>query len=113
MSNQFAQDLRLARRKAGLTQDDVALLVGTQQSAIGAMEKGTQMPSVDQVCLFSLIFGRSFESLFAQSLERGRSVLRENMPCLPAKRQHSAETFNRGLTLKRLELRLSEKSPSV
>ena len=113
MSNQFAYDLRLARRKAGLTQEDVALLVGTQQSTIGALEKAKQRPTVDQVCRFSIVFGRSFESLFAESLEEGRTAIRQNLPSLPAMRRRTAETFNRESSLKRLEKRLSEEFPSV
>lgn len=113
MSTQFALDLRLARRKSGLTQSDVALLIGTQQSTIGALEKGDQRPTVEQVCMLSLVFGRSFESLFADVLEEGRTRLRANLPELPASRQRTAETFNREASLKRLERQLASEAHDV
>jgi DNA-binding XRE family transcriptional regulator len=108
MSTQFAIDLRLARRKSGLTQGDVAQLIGTQQSTIGALEKGKRRPTVEQVCMLSLVFGRSFESLFADNLEAGRARLRANLPALPATRVLTAETFNRKASLERLQRRLAD-----
>ena len=113
MSTQFALDLRLARRKSGLTQMDVALLVGTQQSSIAALEKGQQRPTIEQICMLSLIFSRSFESLFADVLEEGRAQLRANIPALPAKRLLTAETFNREATLKRLERQLAGNAEDI
>jgi DNA-binding XRE family transcriptional regulator len=96
-----------------LTQEDVAILVGTHQSTIGALETGKQHPTVDQVCMFSLVFGRSFESLFAESLETGRAAILQNLPVLPAKRKRTAETFNRDSSLKRLAKRLSEEGARI
>ncbi|MDG2001772.1 MAG: helix-turn-helix transcriptional regulator [Novosphingobium sp.] len=113
MSTQFALDLRLARRKSGLTQSDVALLIGTQQSAIVELEKGRQRPTVEQVCMLSLVFSRSFESLFADGLEEGRVRLRANMPALPANRTLTAETFNREASLKRLERQLAGNGANI
>ena len=60
--------------------------------------------------MLSLVFGRSFESLFADVLEEGRARLRENLPALPASRPLTAETFNREASLKRLERQLASEA---
>jgi transcriptional regulator with XRE-family HTH domain len=42
-----ARSLREARRRAGLTQAELALRAGTSQAAISAYESGRKAPSVD------------------------------------------------------------------
>jgi len=108
MSTQFALDLRLARRKSGLTQCDVSHLTGIEQPTIAKMEKGKRVPSIAQVCVLSMVFGRSFESLFADKLRDARTQLLANLPSLPAIGKVTAATFNRESTLKRLERRLAD-----
>jgi transcriptional regulator with XRE-family HTH domain len=110
MSTQFALDLRLARRKSGLTQCDVAHLTGSDQATIAKLENGKRMPSVPQVCLFSLIFGKSFESLFAEQLNEAGQQLQANLPGLPANGPVTPATFNRESSLKRLERRLADQA---
>lgn len=110
MSTQFALDLRLARRKSGLTQCDVAQLTGVNQAAVAKLEKGKRMPTISQVCMFSLIFGKSFESLFAEQLEEAGRQLRANLPGLPAFGPVTPATFNRQSSLQRLERRLADQS---
>lgn len=111
MSKQFAQDLRLARRKAGLTQADLAHLLGITEKEVGKLELGRKLPSVPQLCELSLVYGRSFESLYGELMEHGRQKLRRNLPYLPARTRHTG-TFNRDGTLHRIEQRISGSIPS-
>jgi len=67
------------------------------------LENGKWLPTIEQICLFSLIFGRSFESLFAELLEEGRARLRLNLPSLPASTDGLAMTSNREASLQKLE----------
>jgi len=103
MSTQFGLDLRLARRKSGFTQSDVAQLIDSHQSTIAALENGKWLPTIEQICLFSLIFGRSFESLFAEVLEEGRVRLHRNLPRLAATQDGQAMASNRNASLQKLE----------
>lgn len=74
MSKQFGFDLRLARRESGFTQCDVAHLIESHQSNIVALEKGEHLPTLEQICALSLVFGRSFEGLFAESSKTYENV---------------------------------------
>lgn len=112
MSRQFAQDLRLARRKAGLTSEDVAHLLGTGRKEITALELGRKLPSLPQICELSLIYGRSFESLFSELMESGKMKLQIQLPSLPAERRNRVATFNRDATLKRIKARVTGMTPS-
>ena len=42
--------IRMARRKAGLSQTELAALAGTSQAAVSTYESGKRSPSVDTLC---------------------------------------------------------------
>ncbi len=106
MSTEFALDLRLARRKAGLTQRDAALLLGVHQSRVSALERGRALPTLQQICSLSLIFGRSFEALFAQIMATTKQGISRRIKNLPGTVRSCMGTFNREATLQKLERRL-------
>lgn len=100
MSTQFALDLRLARRKAGYTQGDVAHLLSSHQSLVSELEKGQRRPSLEQIIELSLIYGRSFESFFGTLLDERQQALQKRLKRLPEKKKQTANTFNRASSLK-------------
>ncbi|WP_371229916.1 helix-turn-helix transcriptional regulator [Roseovarius sp. 2305UL8-3] len=106
MSTQFAQDLRLARRKAGLTQGDLAHLLDSHQSFVSDLENGKQRPSLEQIIELSLIYGRSFESFFATVMTERRTHLKKRCKTLPDPGKQTAHTFNRDGSLAKLQRRL-------
>lgn len=114
MSTQFALDLRLARRKAGYTQADVAHLLSGHQSLVSDLELGRARPNLQQIIELSLVYGRSFESFFGALLAERQQALLKRLNRLPALKKPTADTFNRdrSLTLmrKRLESQLDHGS---
>lgn len=111
MSSDFALDLRVARRQAGYTQHDVALLLGAHQSHVSDLEQGRTLPSLFEIVSLSLIFGRSFESLFADLLLSAKTEIGGKITALPAMVRSYVGTFNRDASLKKLERRLAAKQP--
>ena len=108
MSTQFALDLRLARRKAGYTQEDVAHLLSTHQSVVSDLEHGKTQPSVDQIVELSLIYGRSFESFFGAVMEKRQEHLNRQLGRMPELAKPTAHTFNRASSLAKLKRRLAD-----
>lgn len=108
MSTQFAQDLRLARRKAGFTQQDIAQLLAAHQSIVSGLETGKIGPNLEQIITLSLIYGRSFEAFFAEVMEQCRQELITRTDALPKSVKQSAETFNRPASLERLQRRVAQ-----
>lgn len=106
MRTQFAHDLRLARRKAGYTQADVAHLLAASQSLVSDLEQGNWRPTLDQIIDLSLIYGRSFETFFGDLLTRRQKVLRRRLKRLSKTAQNSVHTFNRDRSLTQLRKRL-------
>lgn len=108
MTTQFAYDLRLARRKSGYTQGDVAHLLATQQSAVSDLEQGKIKPTLEQIIELSLIYGRSFESFFEELMTESQRLVTERLACLPDIGKQTAHTFNRTGSLERLTQRLAK-----
>lgn len=111
MSTEFAHDLRLARLKAGYTQRDIAHFLDAHQSTVSDLEHGKVLPSLQQIVRLSLIYGRSFESLFAEIMSEARRALKARLKTLPEKVRSCAGTFNRPGSLSRLKHRLSAEDP--
>lgn len=108
MSSEFALDLRLARRKAGLTQGDIAHLLARHQSFVSELEHGRRLPTIHEIVSLSLIYGRSFESLFATVMQEAKAGLRRQLRTLPDHVRQYAGTFNRAGSLERMRRRFQD-----
>ena len=102
MSTEFALDLRLARRKAGFTQRDCAHLLAITPAKLSDLESGKRLPSLTQICTLSLIYGRSFDSVFGAVLGTARANLRVRILSMPKNTRDFAGTRNREHSIERL-----------
>lgn len=108
MSSQFALDLRLARKKAGYTQDDLAHFLDSHQTVVSQLEHDKRRPSLEEIIDLSLIYGRSFEAFFAEVMAERKKRLSVRLASLPAPGRKTMSTFNRPGSLARLKRRLAE-----
>lgn len=106
MLTDFALDLRLARRKSGLSQQEVAHLLASDQSTLSVLENGTKPPSVRQIVQLSLIYGRTFNSLFDEQMREVKTEMLERLESLPKKKRSHIAMFNRTRSLRKLRERL-------
>ena len=106
MRSSFALDLKTARRRSGLSQSDCGHLLGVDQRRISQLEAGKVLPSVPEICSLSLIYGRSFESLFGSVFIDRRDALQTRLATLPDRGKGWLAKFNRRNTLKRIAARL-------
>ena len=102
MSTEFALNLRLARRKSGFTQRDTAHLMALNRSKLSLLETGKRMPSLTHICTLSLIYGRSFESLFGTIMSEARASLRKRILAMPKTSRKYAGSQNRDHSIERL-----------
>ncbi|MEO1747398.1 MAG: helix-turn-helix transcriptional regulator [Pseudomonadota bacterium] len=107
MNDDFSLDLKVARKKAGFTQRDIAHLLNTNHSKVSKLENGQAVPSIREICGFSLIYGRSFESLFGVVIEDMHRLLQEQIPALPACHKNWLGQFNRSHSIDQLAARLN------
>ncbi len=107
MLTDFAMDLRLARRKSGLYQQDVAHLLAIDQSTYSDLERGVSSPTLNQITQLSLNYGRSFHSLFEEIASNSKPDLLARMDTLPERKRPYVAAFHRNRTLKRMRARLT------
>lgn len=107
MLTDFALDLRLARRRSGLSQHEVAHLLALDQSTLSDLERGETSPTVRQITQLALIYGRSFHSLFAELARAVKPELASRLDTLPPRKRPPAAMLNRLITLKRMRARLT------
>lgn len=108
MRNDFALDLKSARKKSGLTQEDCAYLMDCHPTKLTRLENGKSLPELKDICMLSLIFGRTFESLFAYVLQTCRGELSSRLERLPDCPLRWAGRRNRQACLNRLAADLAE-----
>ena len=102
MINEFTLDLKVARKRSGLTQIDCAHLLNIHPSLVSQTENGKRLPTVREICTLSLIYGRSFESLFAGIFADARDDIQERLASIPDAPKHWLGRHNRQHTLDRL-----------
>ena len=113
MSTEFALDLRLARRKSGFTQADTAHLLALNRSKLSLLETGQRLPSLVQICTLSLIYGRSFESLFGAIMAEAKASLRRRILTMPKNTRKYAGSLNRNHSIERLARSLAAEPEDV
>ena len=75
------------------------------------METGKCLPSVPEICTLSLIYGRSFESLFGPVFLEARTDLKARLAALPNRSQGWLGQFNRQNTINKIAKRLEDNHP--
>jgi len=107
MFEDFVFDLKVARKKSGLSQIDCGHLINVSSHVISQLEKGKRPPTIQEICALSLIYGRTFESLFSEVFVQVRAHLAKALETLPEPKQKDRpETVNRTNTLNGLASRL-------
>ena len=99
MQNEFTLDLKVTRRKSGLTQGDCAHLLAIHPSKISLLESGKALPSIRDIAALTVIYGRSFESLFHSIVQEVQHNLKERLRTMPEAPKHWLLRFNRQHTL--------------
>ncbi|KWV93883.1 helix-turn-helix transcriptional regulator [Erythrobacter sp. AP23] len=107
MFTQFAHDLCAARRKAGLSQQDLCILLELGSKDVAALETGAMPPTIEQMCRLSIIYNRSFTQVYQGIMQSAREALFRNLPDLPETAENAGSNLNRDSTLKRLDRELT------
>jgi transcriptional regulator with XRE-family HTH domain len=97
--------LRYARRRAGLTQRDLARATGVPQPAIARIESGVVTPSVDTLERLLAGAGATIEVAPRPGIGVDRTLIREALGRTPEERVLAAGQAGRSLAAWRLEAR--------
>jgi transcriptional regulator with XRE-family HTH domain len=92
-----ARLLRIARRRAGLSQRDLAQLTGVAQPAIARIERGVVSPTVDTLDRLLAGAGATLEASPRLGIGVDRSLIAEMLRRTPEERLLAAATAARGV----------------
>lgn len=111
MRKEIRVDLKVGRKQSGLSNEDVAHLLGVDRSRISKLENGHATPRPEEICALCLIYGRAVDSLFLLTTHSLIAELRQRLTIMPEEpnaweRKHDARLD----TLNGLQQRLSELS---
>lgn len=88
--------LRAARRRAGLSQRELARRAGVPQSAVARIENGTVVPRVDTLDRLLAICGEGLEAVARKGIGIDRSLIRERLKRTPRQRLEEAAQASEG-----------------
>ena len=83
MKKEVMLDLRRRRREAGLSNKDVAHLLGVRPMRVSDIERGKIAPTAAETCRFCLIYGLELRELLPLTTKRVRTELRRLMKTIP------------------------------
>jgi transcriptional regulator with XRE-family HTH domain len=101
-----ARMLRTARRRAGLTQRDLAEASGIPQSSIARIERGATVPRIDTFQRLLQATGQQLSSEPRLGSGVDRSTIRAMLHLTPEQRGHAAAVAGRNLIALRREARV-------
>lgn len=106
MVHEFALDLRLARRRSGLSQADCAHLLGVDASRVSKLESGKSMPSIIEHYILCAVFDHTTGSAYESAIASLRGALEERLASMPACPRSWRDKKQRSTTLRGLGERL-------
>ena len=112
MNDDFPGDLRLARRQSGLSQSDCGHLIDASTDQVGKIERGIRLPTLREILAFSVLYGRSFESLYGPLVRDIRRQIMARLETLPEGSRNHPDALRRGRMLEQLSHRLLTENQS-
>ena len=113
MNNEHALDLKVSRRKSGFRQKDSAHLLAIHPSKVSLIESGRAMPSVRDIATLTVLYGKSFESLFQGIVREVRQSLKDRLPTMPEVPKRWLSKLNRQHSLEVIAERLQDITDTI
>ena len=102
-------DLRLTRVRSGLSNRDLAHLLGCNKERVSKLEHGKARTAISEVIALSLIYGQSIDGMFRQTAKAIVGKLKDQLATMPSQPANwSKHAQNRLDTLNGLAFRLQE-----
>jgi len=111
MSYDFALDLRVARRKAALTQADLAHILGVTYTRISRLESGKTPPTAVELSILCLAFDGDIARLYDKIIKAEATALGTRLGSMPTCPKSWPNWRNRVHTLNAIAERLSTFAP--
>jgi len=107
MGYKFGLDLRVARKRSSLTQEDCSHILGVDETRISKLEAGTLTPTVEELSILCLAYGRSIGALAQDVVISHLEDLQKRLSTMPECPTNWPGRENRQRTLNVLADRLA------
>ncbi|WP_457936066.1 helix-turn-helix transcriptional regulator [Mesorhizobium sp. 10J20-29] len=111
MTYNFGLDLRVARRKAALTQQDCAHLLGVTYTRISKLESGQVLPTVTELSILCVVFDTEVTRLNLGIVAAEAKALDQRLASMPDCPKNWPSRRNRLNTLNALAEKLTALTP--
>jgi transcriptional regulator with XRE-family HTH domain len=102
MAKHLDNYLRTYRKRAGLSQDELAFLLGCQYGTkVSRYERNSRQPSLETALAYEVVLGAPVRELFAGIIEKVEVITRRRAQVLARKLSAATQT---PLTVRKLEL---------
>ena len=112
METNYALELKVARRRSGLSQKDVAHLLGISRVRVSKLECNLAVPTPDELTTFSLIYSPSFLTIGGAVMPVLFRTLRDRLDTFPNRDSYAGGTTPKSKTLNTLSKRLTVPRPT-
>ena len=102
MKNRLAVDLKVFRRRSGLSQAEVAHLLDIHRSHLSKFERGTRQPSMEHVTILCLIYGMQAPDFCVAALPQFEDALAKRLQTVLAEQDQPSAALT--ALSKRLEV---------
>ena len=106
MIYEYSLDLKVARRKSGLSQADCAHLLGVDPSRLSKLEGGKSTPSIYELSLLCFVFDTPSSTVYDRILASLALALGERLTSMPKCPENWPDQYNRRSTLNTLAEKL-------
>ena len=113
MKTNYALELKVARRRSGLSQQDVAHLLDISRVRVSKLECRIAVPTPDELTTFALIYSSSFLTLGGVVMPVLFRGLRDRLNTFPNFDNYASGTSRKATTLQTLTKRLAAPSQST
>ena len=108
MEYSIAVDLKVARRRSGLSQADVAHLLAVDRSRVSKLEHGHYQPAAHELVGICLIYGKDLSRLCPSVIGEACKALNSQLATLPNQADKTNGLDNRSQALSNLAERLAD-----
>lgn len=112
MEANFALDIRVARERSGLSQSQVAHLLGINRTRLSSLECGRRTPTAEEIATLSLIYGKRLRQLGVASMPAIYEKLAQRLDTLPNRENYANGSGEKADTLNHLSDTLEDSPPA-
>jgi transcriptional regulator with XRE-family HTH domain len=106
MNQEFASDLNNARLESSLSYEDCVHLLDMTVKRFKQLERGSVIPTLNELCALNILFNQAFESLYNDIFDEVKAHMHAALENMPGENEPECSDITRQTSLNSLSERL-------